>query len=359
MQSEQVACGGSVAESQLAQPGQYKDRIRRELTALYTWPSLLALAVRPLRDLSAVMDINKLADVAAAINRGNQLSFAIISREYLQTGLNWICAMQRLGLKNFIIIAGDRVTCEILDERGVPNVGAIIDESEFDTSFVSSTGFSAKGLAVSAFKFPVTHFLVKTGYDVVMSDADAVWLRDPVPYLRDADVAFQRIVYHPPAIASQWGFAACGGFNAFRGGVKTTAFLERCVQENRILFDDQVVLNLALLDEDPHWHCEHPDWTLPSRQNDRSALETAFARCANAPIRGDLKTSGLQLLALPHDKFWRHAFVSTPVRDMVVCHPNSPKDDLEKMQLLDVMGLRFQSASPVFPGTEEHGRPAV
>jgi hypothetical protein len=298
---------------------------------------------RPLQDLNAVMDLGKLADMAAAVNSGNDISFAIVSKEYIQTGLNWIYAMHKLGLNNFIIIAGDRFTSEMLDEQGIPNVLADIDESEFDASFLSPTGFSAKGLAVSAFKFPVAQFLVKSGYSVVLSDADAVWLYDPMSYLRSADVAFQRIVYHPPPIARLWGFAACGGFISFRSGIKTIAFLERCIEEHRLLLSDQVAMNLALLEGEPDWHCENADWMLPSGgvPHDRGSLEAAFAKYVKSPIQGELRQGGLQVLALPHDKFWRHGWVTSTLPDMVICHPNSPKDDLEKMKIFDAMGLRF------------------
>jgi Nucleotide-diphospho-sugar transferase len=355
MPPDQAAASVLAANSLPDSGGDRQADIRADLADRYAWPALLTPIAAPLRDLSAVMDLGKLADVAKAINNANELSFAIVSKEYIQTGLNWIYAMFRLGLDNFFIIAGDGFTSETLDARGIPNVLAVIDESEFDGSFVSSTGFSAKGLAVSAFKFPVAHFLVESGYSVVLSDADAVWLRDPMPYLRSADVAFQRIVYHPPAIATQWGFAGCGGFLSFRHAGKTVSFLERCIQEHRLLFCDQVAFNLALLQGHPDWYCEDADWMLPvsDLQHSKGALEAAFIKYTEYAIKGHLRRDGLQLLALPHDKFWRHALVAHSLRDMVVCHPNSPKDDLEKMKLLTSMGLRFQAEPSIRPLTGE------
>ena len=342
MPSDQVT--GPVIDPKSVPNRELKANIRAELAVDLMWPSSLTRVAMPLHDLGAVMDLRRLSNIAAAAASRNELSFSIISKEYIETGLNWIHAMQRLGLDNYIIIAGDQFTSALLDERGIHNILAEIDESQFDVSFVSATGFSAKGLAVSAFKFPVARFLVKAGYSVVLSDADAVWLHDPMPYLRDTSVAFQRIVYHPPAIAGIWGFAACGGFISFRSGTKTISFLERCIEEQRLLFCDQVAMNLALLEGDPSWHCEHADWMLPTDTSkyDRGSLEAAFAKCVKSPIKGELRRGGLQVLALPHDKFWRHGLFAAPLQDMVVCHPNSPKDDLEKMKLLDAMGLRFQ-----------------
>jgi hypothetical protein len=321
--------------------------VRADLTKQFAWPAPLLSASRPLHDLGSVMDLKKLTDVAAEVNTDRELSFAIVSKEYLQTGLNWVNAMHRIGLSNFVILAGDSVTSDLFDRRGIPNVLTVIDESGFDPTFVSATGFSAKGLAVSAFKFPVARFLAEVGYHVVLSDADAVWLHDAMPYLRDADVAFQRIAYHPRSISGLWGFAACGGFISFRGGPKTVAYLDRCIEENRSLFCDQIAMNLALLAGQPTWRCEHPDWRLPGDggPRDMAEREAAFVKFAQSPIEGELQYGGVHLVALPHDKFWRHERVSTPLSDMIVCHPNSPKDDLEKMTILGAMGIQFDQGS--------------
>jgi len=180
-----------------------------------------------------------------------------------------------------------------------------------------------------------------------LSDADAVWLHDAMPYLCGADVAFQRIAYHPRAISGLWGFAACGGFISFRGGSATDAFLDRCIEENRSLFCDQIAMNLALLAGQPTWHCEHPDWRLPGDGGlrDTTEREAAFVKFAKYPIAGELHHGNVHLLALPHDKFWRHELVSTSLSNMIVCHPNSPKDDLDKMTILGAMGVRFDPVS--------------
>jgi hypothetical protein len=359
MTSHQAANSGSTADIRPVPGDELKVRIRAELAGPFMWPSSLGPVARPLRDLSAVMDLGKLAGVAETINNRKEISFTIISKEYINTGLNWIYAMQRLGLNNYMIISGDKFTSEKLDELGIHSVRAEIDESEFDAAFVSHDGFSAKGLAMIALKFPVTNFLVKSGYSVVFSDADAIWLHDPMAYVRGADIAFQRVAYHPRPIASLWGFAACSGFVFFRHDIKTIAFLDRCIVEHQSFRCDQVAMNLALLDGEPSWHCEHADWSLPvgGAQYDRGSLESAFAKCVKSPIKGAFRQGGLQVLALPHDKFWRHGLVTNSLSDMVICHPNSPKNDLGKMKIFDAMSLRFHPGTADRPWTEagDHG----
>lgn len=359
MASDRATNNGSTTEPRSIPSGEAKAGIRAELAGPFMWPSSLTQVTRPLRDLNGVMDLGKLAEVAAAANDRKEIIFTLISKEYIQTGLNWIYAMHRLALNNFLIIAGDAFTFETLNERGVRSVRANIDESEFDPSFVSHDGFTAKGLAMIAFKFPVASFLLKCGYNVIFSDSDAVWLQDPMPYLRGTDIGFQRVAHHPPPISSLWSFAACTGFVFIRSDPKAIAFLDRCIIEHQSFRCDQVAMNLALLEWDPDWLCEDADWMPPGGdvRYDRDQRLAVFAKLMQFPIKAELRQGGLRLLALPHDKFWRHLWVSRSMPDMVICHPNSPKVDLEKMKIFDAMGIRFPPVAADMPrvGERDHG----
>jgi hypothetical protein len=323
-----------------------KNKARADLSALYSWPDHLRDLATPLHDLASRIDLQHLARVAADVHRYREVTFAIVSREYLRIGRNWVHAMRKAALTNFFILSGDPETAATFDGMGVPNVLAGIDESSFDPNFISTTGFTAKGLAVSAFKFPVTAFLAKAGYHVVMSDADAIWLADVAPHVRGADIAFQRIVYHPPELTSLWGFAACGGFISARATPKAAAFIDHCIQEQKTIFCDQISINLALLAHDPAWQCDLPGWSIPSPDIliDQTRREAFFAQTVSRPIVGVLARSRGIVLALAHDKFWRHPWVAADRQTMVVCHPNSPKDDQEKIALLRSLDLEIDPA---------------
>jgi hypothetical protein len=60
-------------------------------------------------------------------------------------------------------------------------------------------------------------------------------------------------------------------------------------------------------------------------------------------LRGWTRRYGLDLLALPHHQFWRHSLVPATLSEMVVCHPNSPKDELGKIKIFNAMGIRAGS----------------
>jgi hypothetical protein len=337
----------SEAQPRFVSGGELNAGIRDELAGEFAWPPSMIPVTRPLQDLTAVIDPGTLAEVAAAASNNSNLIFTLVSKEYIQTGLNWIRATQRLGIDDFLVICGDQFAYETLSGLGIHTVRAHINEGELDASFLSRVGFSAKGLAMTALKFPVARLLVGAGYNVIFSDADAVWLRDPRPYIDGSDIAFQRIDHHPAPVSRLWGFAACTGFVCFAHGAETVAFLDRCIEHHRSFHSDQVALNVALLQGEPSWHCGHAGWTPPGNANhyDRASRRIAFAKVMRSPIIGQLSQRSLQLLALPHDKFWRHHWIPNPLTDMVICHPNSPKNDAEKMKILDTMGVRFAPAA--------------
>ncbi len=94
-------------------------------------------------------------------------------------------------------------------------------------------------------------------------------------------------------------------------------------------------MNVALLEQDPQWVCEQDGWS--PLGGDRHMAEGAayflaeFARYMRFPIEGAITQSNARLLALPHDKFWRHMSVERSMAGMVICHPNSPKNDAGKI----------------------------
>jgi hypothetical protein len=320
-----------------------KARVRAELSGPFAWPSSLLDATRPLHDLSAVVDLTRLSLTAAAANNQGNVVFTLVSKEYIQTGLHWIDAMRRLGLSNFMVIAGDEFTAAKLSGHDVHCVLARIDETGFDPSFVTHDGFSAKGLSMIALKFPITKFLLEQGYNVIFSDSDAIWLGDPMAYVSGFDIAFQRVAHHPPALSSLWSFAVCSGFLWFRGTPDVIRFVEQCIAEQRSLRCDQVAMNVALLEQDPQWVCEQDGWSPlgGDRQYDKEQRLAEFARYMRFPIEGAITRSNARLLALPHDKFWRHMWVERSMAGMVICHPNSPKNDAGKIRIFEELGIYF------------------
>jgi hypothetical protein len=245
-----------------------------------------------------------------------------------------------------LVIAGDEATSAALTARGVACVRADLGAEPADPSYRSASGFTWKGFAMATLKLPVVRFLLAQGCDVVLSDVDALWLQDPLPHCRGlADIAFQRACYFPASLVQAWGLTVCSGFVYWRSAPGTIAFLDSCVNESRQIQDDQIALNLALVEADAVWpHLELG--TGASAWHPGAALEeirASFATMARRPLRGWTRRYGLDLLALPHHQFWRHSLVPATLSEMVVCHPNSPKDELGKIKIFNAMGIRAGS----------------
>ena len=316
--------------------------MREEQALRYPWGNDLIAARRPLEDIAAVLDVSRLRRLAAERQRDGTVAITFVTYNYLAVGLNWVESLRRLGLSHFVVIAGDPQTASAMSDRGIENVEAATGASSLAVNFKSPAEFSREGLAMATVKFPVVRELLGQGLNVVFSDADALWLRDPTPYLQ-ADLAFQRITHFPRMISRLWGFAACTGFLYFRSSQPMLEFLDACIEEHKRVHDDQVAFNLALLAAGVRWDAGRdadgaaaPDYAASDAQ-----FEAAFAAIARQPICGQVTRGDLTVTALPHHLFWRHSWVSSNQGEMVVCHPNSPKVGAQKMELFKTRGLVF------------------
>ncbi len=299
-------------------------------------------ARRPLYDLDSVVDVRGLARLANARAHLRTIAVTFVSVEYSSVGRNWVNAMRRIGNRAYVAVAGDRGTLELLRRLGAASVVAHVARQRASCTAVNAVGFTRKGVAMNALKFPIVRALLAEGLNVILCDADAVWLQDPLTLLdsTDADIAFQRVVYFPSALVARWGFAACSGFVYFRSGADTIRFVDTCIDEHRRVQDDQVAFNLALLKVDTAW--EKSTAFDPCIHTDRQALVRTFLRASRDAIIGRAAGGGLALLALPHDQFWRHEWVTAERSSMYVCHPNSPKDAARKMVRLSELDATFE-----------------
>ncbi len=306
------------------------------------WDAGNACAKTALCDLGAVIDIGDLTALGTTHEVDGAIAVTFISQEYAGVGLNWVEAMRRIGWRNYLVIAGDEATYRDLCALAVPCVESRLEITAMDSTYVSSLGFTHKGLAMTAMKFPIVHTLLRLGLNVIMSDADTVWLKSPVKAIGNwnVDVAFQRVVYFPRAIAKLWGFAACSGFACFRSSAGTIALLKACIDEHQGVQDDQVAINLALLSAGTCWERNLRCPALEEKRTDADLISD-FRREGKRQIRGRTTEHGLDVVALPHDQFWRHNWFDSDLSEMIVCHPNTEKSDSGKRQRFKELGLWY------------------
>lgn len=98
------------------------------------------------------------------------------------------------------------------------------------------------------FRIRILRTLIDDDISVLMTDADAIWQRDPRPDIAkyaNANVIAQRAKY-PTYLADLWGSTMCMGFAFFRAAPATKLFVRDAQHLVVNLVDDQVAVNRAL-----------------------------------------------------------------------------------------------------------------
>lgn len=113
----------------------------------------------------------------------------------------------------------------------------------------------------------VNRCLLLAGINVILSDADAIWLNDPIKDMDRLGVGSSNIVaqrdLRPRDLADVWGVTLCFGFVFFRaGGPTMPRLLDSITEISNKNHDDQKALNLALFflgiewDEEKDMRCQ-------------------------------------------------------------------------------------------------------
>lgn len=116
--------------------------------------------------------------------------------------------------------------------------------------------------------------LLKRGISVLLTDADAVWIKNPMKFLKDADIVVQRGIW-PWYMSNLLGATACMGFAYFSGSPEVFSFFHDSVL-SQFRDDDQVALNAALMKNGIYF--DHKlEWT-GSRNIDRGIIPATVDR---------------------------------------------------------------------------------
>ena len=171
----------------------------------------------------------------------------------------------------------------------------------------------------------VVSCLVVAGYDVIMSDADALWLSDPMEYMalpphRNSSVVASRGNY-PHNLEKSWGATICMGFVLFRAtGPAMHIFLDKMKRLVLKTGDDQISANRAALELGISWD---------AASDMRLRESTGVGKGTIAKLSGD--GGPFEVILLPHDIFTRFC-ASTPISSKTVvahCHSDK-KQSLER-----------------------------
>jgi Nucleotide-diphospho-sugar transferase len=281
------------------------------------------------------------SDLVAAVLRRQAhetIVYSVIDSAYVQIALNWVAHLRQLGIQNVLIVSTDADAYEALKRNGVesvlvmPDAQLARDRKSLDTGFASD--FS---IFVISLKFHIARELLNLGVSALFSDVDAIWLSNPHPVLaaQDGDVLFQ-VGSFPEDVRAVWGFTACTGFMLFRNSAATRRLLDEACRSfvGDGGYDDQMTLNRVLCRRYAiQWSDQPPDgWQ-------HCAIDNGWT----IPIHGSSDTTNLRLVALPHAYFQRHHVCRRDIGHAVICHPNSPKNEPDKIEVLRSFGLWHSS----------------
>lgn len=191
-----------------------------------------------------------LAAAARAANAsadGSSIVVVTASRDYAAVLTNWLVAMERLSLRNWVVVCFDAYVQSLLERRGAKTcVRCRLGES--------AAARDRRHKQIWTVRVEMLAVLVEK-YKVTLSDLDAIWLRDAHPFLDSADVVASRGSF-PPWASQLWGAAACMGLIRFNVGSKD--FVKNSFyRQVHINGDDQFSLNLALRNEGVRWNVKN------------------------------------------------------------------------------------------------------
>lgn len=267
-----------------------------------------------------------LSRATSALGGSGALPVVVLSDPYALLLDNWMCHMEALGIERFLVVAMDQPLMDRLSSAGVRAA-----RCEFDGS--TQDFWLQRAL--------VWDFLAEREIDFIVSDVDALWLRNPIPEYfcaSEFDILISQGVLHPVEILDRWGFVLCTGlFRAKPGAGTKTFFSALRRRSSRILeTDDQFVVNFMLDEEGVVW-------------NDAGLFAERFARsgraftCYDRTLPGSCESLGLKIGMLPHHLFQR---ATTTGGEAYVKHVQRTKDPSERISALRAAGCWLLDERP-------------
>ncbi|CAN0483397.1 unnamed protein product [Ectocarpus sp. 12 AP-2014] len=187
---------------------------------------------------------------------------------------------------------------------------------------------------------PAVVMQAEAGYDVIMSDADALWLADPMkdfslPGVIDSSIVASRGKY-PTSVGNLWGSTMCMGFILFRATANRAAMGEFVAAMNTLVLkrkDDQIAVNMAAQDFGIVWKQEGSDMRYEHSTSFGMGFIDSLSDEDNRPFTVTL---------LPHSTYTRICAHHPVSNTTVVAHcltSKTPASKLSWMQRMDLWSV--------------------
>lgn len=175
--------------------------------------------------------------------------------------------------------------------------------------------------------------LCSWGVSFVHSDADAVWLRDPLAYCSqlDCDLVISSGTVWPPDVVTRWGFVLCCGLFLMRASPRMANFLQAVRIAAANDGDDQAALNRVLMKAGVNWQMD-------SLSSDTQQVQGRSFRCFSEVVFGEVAANsnfGMRIALLPQNDFQR---IPLSAEAPFVKHLLTPKEPVAKIATLREYG---------------------
>lgn len=246
------------------------------------------------------------------INPSKQLILLFANSDYADTMLNWFAVGKGSGAvkDNYAIVCLDDTMEALLRAHGQ-------DCFPIRPKYFKRLDGSLYALGpLWMVRVRLVQALLQDGIDVVLSDSDALWLKDPLPDLDQiaassgADIISSR-GRSPDNAAKAWGATACMGFIYLRSTPSAQEFVQEMLAfaKKSMVFDDQILLNTLLVAS---------GLKFPQTLKFEDSTE-ADVGVTTRPFAQSGSTSHVTVALLPHHKYMRICSEKLP-ETAVVAH---------------------------------------
>jgi hypothetical protein len=252
------------------------------------------------------------------------ITFANI--QYKKVVENWIIAIKKLNITNYTVISLDQELYTLLKKNDIPTVFRPCD-------------LSLNKLWVHRVNV-ILEFL-KEGYDILHSDADAVWIKNPMKkniYNNNCDLIFSQGTSWPLEVHKEWKFVLCCGFFFIKSNSQTIKFVEEWFNNVKVDQDDQRSLNKLLLSKKLIWN-------IANIKQYHLTYNGVLFNCYEDTIFGINKD--MKVALLPHNKFQR---LYEKDYKAYVLHPLSEKKAISIIEILKETNCLFIEKENILKG---------
>ncbi len=203
---------------------------------------------------------------------------ALSNLYYREVALNWVRHIEKLGIENYELVCLDTPCRKYLHKHGVTTS---LYAKELSLKQILQWALARSGIkyllqrvagrlgynlvprTISDFrmiwKLEMVRKYLQDGYDVVLSDTDALWFKDPVEDLvagNSCDIVISTVHSRrawPPRFRKKYGYTLCTGWVAFKNTPGAIRFLDSllAMAEENGWYSDQAIFNHVLMDRDP------------------------------------------------------------------------------------------------------------